>query len=364
MIASFSSFTYVSRPIEVVSNIVECFLQLGEPNRALSLLLHLLHEKTAVDATPHAKTLLYLSKPAAPKKDPKNSFLWRIYQAASLATAHATAVAVAEELHSQQGAYSDVAYAHSLLQMDCPSRSLQLCAIEHSICLKNVAFSLYKAEISLSQKARTVQPSSGRLVPSSGGTSIAAIESLVETALNSYTQCYFVDDRVEQKVIDAEIRTILYNNRGIAHVMNGEDEAALICFRRACTTLSSIASPSCVLLLQPFFNLSCLFWKEHRMVEATKVWLPIRGIPLEETGFDLSMLGTLFADALRLFLTSAQLSRCSANGIHIPKSIDEIHVEMVTILDMILMQCGIELANNAFLAQKTESVLEIANHTK
>ena len=280
---------------------VECFLSLGDPGRALQILDYLQsrtnqeHVLASKGSTTH---LMSLSPEATGGRVCQTTVLWYTFVAASLLSESCDErqLETAESLllllsNPEERIWGTLLQIFLYLQADCPRRALKEIEATRAKNKKkingvaSVLLDLYEADARFHSSA---EDQCGRDIWEIRFKTMAVFRSLEDGSLGAGA------DRRSRE----EVRACLLNNRGLVSVVFAEKESALEDFRAARTALDNTVTDKRLLSsVSPHFNM-CLLGLEIGASapvgnEWTDNWLTVRGMPEHR---DRASLGAAFRE--------------------------------------------------------------------
>lgn len=322
---------------DIISNLAECFLFLGETRRTKDLLLYLNNT-----AKPEKEcSLTNGSKMNLSVQDngtDEHTILWRAFLTTTLDTDHIATMRMADKLlHSVSSpGHAILSHIFALLQAGRPTLALKAVQRERiavtSPC--SIASAMYEADAMLMAE-RGFDPST-----STGISRVALLADSANTRLALLSTNHSREARL--------LRAVVFNNRGISRLLEGKSDEALEFFRISVRALDLIGDHGGK--LQPYFNLCLLLWMKQQTHDAVRIWLAARGIydspDKSQVGFDTYLnraVGKYLAEQQR----TNEKNKSTSSSRHVPNwlvnglgCMDPIQV---LLMDCIMVQCAIEM---------------------
>ena len=181
---------------------------------------------------------------------------------------------------------------------------------------------------------------------------IVFVPSLLEKALGEYKRTAGTGLR-QQSQHDHLLQAIIYNNRGIAYVMEGNMDLAGGYFKEACKALEQarlLQAYNCS-SLQPYFNLTLLHFCKGSIHNAMETWMYGRGMSPFVNALSTKELKSMFQQALEGYQAQVRGSddtaeSCEALSLHTlhihpwnPQIPERTHIFL---MDCIILLCAVE----------------------
>ena len=336
---------------ETIANVGECFLCIGETQRASEIWKCENQRLTySGDDNPGLErlhpTVYSISPQASDRQLHRRLVLWRLFVCSSLINDTEWLLRSADTLRHYDSDFAELTNLFALLQTGRPSLALTtLQNIEQSKTnnsLLNVCRDLYKADAILETEV-------------GGQRGILGISSLFKHSQFDRFQWGLAVVTTPDST-QREMRAILNNNRGISFILDGNVHAATSCFQESCNLLGPIMAKSKnrttpIALLPPFFNLALIYWKEHKIKDAIDIWGEIRGISSEilsgNDAVNARELENLGKSSARAFLL---LNPDTSSSLHVPLWGDLVSMKkQIFLFDSIILQSAAERQQQQFL---------------
>lgn len=249
-------------------NVAKCFLSIGESSHGRDILASL-SQSTQVDLDHSNKpaTPYILSNDSETRRGEQAVRSWALYLASTLDEDVSSQLEAIDGLSDKtvRDSWAFLARVFSYLQSGSFLRAYRLMQASENLrlCpLERLTMDLYRAE--------------------------AVVRGSLDTSLlppltplhDSSCELVLTDSTLESSgPYNAEILTVLDNNRGMLHLVHGRKQDAVECFRRACkVTNRFLATNLCSqqVFLPLLFNQSLLLWTDKKVTEACAAWFPIR----------------------------------------------------------------------------------------
>jgi tetratricopeptide (TPR) repeat protein len=277
---------------ETIENIVKYFLHLGEIKGADELQIISLTRNTSEEsAMKTADYYLQANCCASCMESHQTCNLWLTFLVASLLNNTERMLQSASELVSSKP-YSgfELVEAFVLLQSNRPGLALEGLLNNENVTKQfkrpifDIGSALYRADCYMGLETD----------------GMAYVPSLLEKALGVYKK---TGDRgpTQQSPHDHLLQAIIYNNRGIAHVMEGNMDLAGEYFKEACKALEDLRllhAYNCS-SLQPYFNLTLLHLCKGSMHGAMETWMSGRRMSSFVNALSTTELQAMFRHALK-----------------------------------------------------------------
>jgi hypothetical protein len=321
---------------DIISNLAECFLFLGEARRAKDLLLYLNKTpKPEKDCSPTTGTTMILS--TQDNGSDEHTTLWRTFLTTTLDQDHIATMRMADKLlHSVRSpGHAILSHIFALLQAGRPTLALKAVRRERIAGTSpySIASAMYEADAMLM---------AGREFDGSDSKGVSRVALLADSA-NARLALLSTNHSREARLLCA----VVYNNRGISKLLGGKSDEALESFRISVRALDLIGDHGGN--LQSHFNLCLLLWKKQQTNDAMRVWLSARGI---NDGPDKSKVGlkTHLERALGNYLAEQrrtnEKNKSLSSSRHVPtwlvNSLGGMDPMQVLLMDCIMVQCAIE----------------------
>lgn len=335
---------------------MECFSQLGKPQRAQTLLKSLWQEVCSSREEPSkGRASFSTSEYTLSKSTSSNQrehhllLLWRIFLSSSLTNDIECLLQTANALQKYNFQFASLANTFALLQGGRPSAALdgfeRVVTSNSKDMLWSICKSLYKVDAKLETETR--------------GKFGVLNSSLCEKALTMFHRDVLLESVPEST--QQEFLALLHNNCGISQILDGNMDEAVKHFQSACEQLKNSESRSGGIqcgLLQPYFNLALVYWRERRINEAIDVWSTARGFPLFKPHTPILLeLEELLDTSMQAYFNECRCQEddmschVSAWGVrHSPAR------KQLFLMDCIVLQSAVQMRRDSFLTSWTREL--------
>jgi hypothetical protein len=322
---------------DIISNLAECFLFLGEARHAKDLLLYLNKApKLETDCSPTTDTTMNLS--TQDNGINEHTALWRTFTATTLDQDHIATMIMADKLlHSLSSSWhAIVSHIFALLQAGRPALALKAVQSERIAVtsLYSIVSAMYEADAMLMAE---------RGFGGSKSTDISRVALLADSA-NTRLALLSTNHSREARLL----RAVVFNNQGISRLLGGKSDEALEFFRMSVRELDLIGDRG--RKLHPYFNLCLLLWRKQQTNDAVRLWLAARGVndgpDKSQVGFETYLkraVGKYLAEQRRAY----EKKKSPSSSRHVPtwlaNDLGCMDPIQVLLMDCITVQCAIEM---------------------
>jgi tetratricopeptide (TPR) repeat protein len=295
-----------------ILNIAECFLSIGEVDRALALYEYARRNITC--STIHKQTAQQIFSLGSLANDPTlDEFLcWSTIVAASLKGASTVLLESIDYLLSTSNTWATVLFVFACLEAECPRRALK--AIQSrkkqnlSDPIERILLNLYEADALFHTGHEA-------------GTAVTNLDSALHILCSELVEC--------SPSHTGTIRACIFSNRGVIHLVSGDEKEALSYFYASCACVL----PTPLQSLCPHFNQALLLWKHHNLTSALEHWIEIRGDIIQ----DFESLPAALLDRCQLFsIITDTAESCYSTW----KPLSTIPSRAVILLDLALLEAA------------------------